>query len=177
MKLSGIVQKACADGSYDVYCDLLKRSFNIIPDDMEKEVKTSFQRYWGPKIEANLHGEGIWFEGRVTGELSDGTFEITFDDGLVERGVPSECIRMRGAGTISDEKVYPRGQTSPFKKLSPSTPSRKNRREMKGPSAGRSDESLQTLRQRCIQAIGSKKFDKIFSMLVYFKEVRLAKLG
>ncbi|CAM9753461.1 unnamed protein product, partial [Laminaria digitata] len=47
----------------------------------------------GDKVEANYRGRGRYYKGRVRRVNRDGTFDIDYDDGEKERGVPTDMVR------------------------------------------------------------------------------------
>ena len=47
----------------------------------------------GDKVEADYRGRGRYLEGRIQRVHRDGTFDIDYDDGEKERGVPKDMIR------------------------------------------------------------------------------------
>ena len=47
----------------------------------------------GDAVEANYDGRGTFFGGRVSAVRDDGTFDVDYDDGDSERGVPSNRLR------------------------------------------------------------------------------------
>lgn len=44
-------------------------------------------------VEGNFDGAGQWFPGKISQSNKDGTYDIAYDDGDSESGVPSNCIR------------------------------------------------------------------------------------
>ena len=47
----------------------------------------------GSKVEANYGGRGKWYAGKIERTNSNGTYDVTYDDGDKERGVPKDRIR------------------------------------------------------------------------------------
>ena len=47
----------------------------------------------GDRVEANYRGRGRYYKGRVRRVNRDGTFDIDYDDGEKERGVPTDMVR------------------------------------------------------------------------------------
>ena len=53
---------------------------------------------FGAAITANYQSSGQWFPGKVMGIREDGTYDILYDDGDGESGVPRDRIRAEGEG-------------------------------------------------------------------------------
>ena len=47
----------------------------------------------GEQIEGNFGGQGSWFPGKISFANGDGTYDIVYDDGDAEKGVPASLIR------------------------------------------------------------------------------------
>ena len=63
----------------------------------------------GDKVEGNYRGRGKFYKGRVARVNLDGTFNIDYDDGEKERGVPEDNVRSVGEATNTDSRTGGRG--------------------------------------------------------------------
>ncbi|CAN0497871.1 unnamed protein product, partial [Discosporangium mesarthrocarpum] len=56
----------------------------------------------GDKVEANYRGKGRFYKGRVGRVNLDGSYNIDYDDGEKERGVPADMVRGLSSGGRDD---------------------------------------------------------------------------
>jgi hypothetical protein len=59
----------------------------------------------GSKVEANYRGRGKWYPGKISKERSDGTFDVTYDDGESEMRVTEDMIRLAGRDSVDDRST------------------------------------------------------------------------
>ena len=89
-----------SDGTYDLfYADGdVERGVkldNVRPvGGKRKSSSSSFSK--GDKVEANYAGKGKWYKGTIASKNSNGTYDLLYEDGDKERGVPSDRIRAVG---------------------------------------------------------------------------------
>ena len=60
----------------------------------------------GARVEARYGGEAEWFAGTITA-IMDGTYDIVYEDGDTEEGVPPELVRMVPAGAARLDETGP----------------------------------------------------------------------
>jgi hypothetical protein len=53
----------------------------------------------GATVEGNYQGRGKWYKGKITKERSDGTNDIVYDDGELEKRVLEYAIRLLEVGS------------------------------------------------------------------------------
>lgn len=51
----------------------------------------------GARIEANYRGRGRWYPGAISSINANGTFDVNFDDGELEKDVSSDRVRLNGS--------------------------------------------------------------------------------
>lgn len=67
----------------------------------------------GERVEARFQGKGAFYPGKITRVLSDGTFDVIYDDGDEETRVKSHLIRaVKGAGRDSKATATTRNTTN-----------------------------------------------------------------
>lgn len=76
--------------------------------DEERELLASI------RIEANHHGSGIWYPGRILREGDEGFVDIQYDHGEIEENVPVERIRLLSK---KPQRVVATGQPTPSTKI------------------------------------------------------------
>ena len=57
----------------------------------------------GQKIEGRYHGRGQWYNGRIVGVNSDGTYDVRYDDGDEDLGLDASALKAVDAGGASRE--------------------------------------------------------------------------
>jgi hypothetical protein len=50
-------------------------------------------------VEGNYQGRGKWYKGKITKERPDGTYDIVYDDGELEKRVLEYAIRLLDVGS------------------------------------------------------------------------------
>eukprot|EP00981_Chlorochromonas_danica_P014023 scaffold7235_cov248-Ochromonas_danica.AAC.2 len=76
--------------------------------DEERELLASI------RIEANYHGAGTWYPGRILREGEEGFVDVQYDDGEVEENVPVERIRLQSK---KPQAVVPTNRPTPSTKV------------------------------------------------------------
>ena len=66
----------------------------------------------GDKVEANYRGRGRYYKGRVRRVNRDGTYDIDYDDGEKERGVPTDMVRATNEAGKPDRGAHSGGGSS-----------------------------------------------------------------
>ena len=97
----GTVKRARLDGNYDIeynngeveekVSEDLIRARNIVPADSFKKKVNELKK--GTRVEVDYYRRGRWFPGVINEILPDGTYEIKYDDGEVEKNVIVASIR------------------------------------------------------------------------------------
>jgi hypothetical protein len=57
----------------------------------------------GAKVEANYRGKGRYYAGTIAKENRDGTFDVDYNDGELERGMEAKDIRLISEGGGGDD--------------------------------------------------------------------------
>lgn len=80
-----------------------RRVISGVDDSEAEELSPSYRA--GDEVEANFKGKGKWFKGSIRLVNRDGTYDIRYDDGDIERGVEPKNIRSVGAKTSSPKST------------------------------------------------------------------------
>lgn len=111
----GKILRARYDGTFDVFCDDGKRLLGISKDNIrllvsndiakEKNLTASFNKYKksdntehvrfeiGTEVEARYRGKSQFYPGKIVKCRYDGSYDIHYNDGERELGVPKDLIR------------------------------------------------------------------------------------
>lgn len=68
----------------------------FVPQDEMSPMEVALER--GDKVEVRYGGKSKWYKGKIARVNSNGTFDISYDDGDSERGVRRHLIRPLGGG-------------------------------------------------------------------------------
>ena len=111
------------DMEYDVRRDFIRKSAGSnSPRRLGNSRQTSEEQEVGvgEEVEARYRGKSKWYPGVVTNRNYDGTFDITYDDGDVERRVKPSFVRPKGrAKQESSSSRFRETSTSPRRRVSP----------------------------------------------------------
>ena len=72
---------------------------------------------FGAKVECDYQGRGKWYPGTIMG-INEDKYDILFDDGDGESGVPATRIRAKGAAPAAASEPAPRVPDSESESLS-----------------------------------------------------------
>ncbi|CAM9249705.1 unnamed protein product, partial [Sphacelaria rigidula] len=97
----GKISRVNSDATFDINYDDGEKDFELAEEHVRplelhaqeeiREKRPAALRE-GDKIECNYRGKGRYYQGRINRSNLDGTFNIDYDDGEKERGVPEEMI-------------------------------------------------------------------------------------
>ena len=126
---SGRIVHLAEDGTYDVQYDDGDSESNVLERNIRPQVikesgipevhtgaspntvfigpETPINFQIGAPISANYNGEGIWFTGKITHVLANGTYGILYDDGDVEHDVSPQHIQPLVEPVIDDSRDHP----------------------------------------------------------------------
>jgi predicted MarR family transcription regulator len=106
----GVVRRVNRDDTYDINYDDGERELGVAANlirvtgsSSSKTVAAVFRE--GDKIEARYKGRERWFVGVVRRANRDDTYDINYDDGERELGVPADLIRLTSSSSSSSSKL------------------------------------------------------------------------
>ncbi|CAN0512985.1 unnamed protein product, partial [Discosporangium mesarthrocarpum] len=102
----GKISRVNSDGTFDINYDDGERERGLAVEHVKSlesrgrsredgDARKENEGLWleGDRIEANYHGKGRYFKGRIVRMNLDGTFNIEYDDGDKENGVAGDMVR------------------------------------------------------------------------------------
>ena len=106
----GRIKRDNRDGTYDIDYDDGEKEYKVKEELIRSLEATGGGRGGGSggggsgrleegaKVEARYRGGSRYFPGKIRRENRDGTFDIDYDDGEKEMGVPEEFVRLVDGG-------------------------------------------------------------------------------
>ncbi|CAN0506066.1 unnamed protein product, partial [Discosporangium mesarthrocarpum] len=102
----GKISRVNSDGTFDINYDDGERERGLAvehvkslePEHGERSTTGASKLLEGDKVEANYRGKGRFYKGQISRVNLDGTFNIDYDDGEKERGVPEDMVRSTAGG-------------------------------------------------------------------------------
>ena len=95
----GVISRINSNGTYDVEYDDGDSERGIKPNNIRSISKSQFDAdsdsllSRGTRVEARYRGKSKWYKGKILRANTDGTYDIEYDDGDVERRVAKSLIR------------------------------------------------------------------------------------
>ena len=102
----GKISRVHSDGTFDIDYDDGEQETRVLEEYVKKAGSssslnrtTSVVRRRGERVEARYRGRAKYYKGRITRDNGDGTYDIDYDDGEMERGVATHLVRSLESGT------------------------------------------------------------------------------